>query len=45
LLIRSYGDSVLFKSNIKAAMQGERIKGYPILEDVEDRAELYGIEL
>jgi hypothetical protein len=30
LLIKSYGNSVLFKSNIKAVMQGERIRGYSI---------------
>ncbi|OPY48615.1 MAG: Sugar-specific transcriptional regulator TrmB [Methanosaeta sp. PtaU1.Bin060] len=31
--------------DIKAVLQGERIKGYPSLEDIEDRAELYEIEL
>jgi predicted transcriptional regulator len=31
--------------DIKAALQGESIKGYPSLEEIEDRAELYEIEL
>jgi hypothetical protein len=31
--------------HIKAVLQGESIKGYPSLEDIEDRAELYEIEL
>lgn len=30
---------------IKAVLQGESIKGYPSLEEIEDRAELYEIEL
>ncbi len=30
---------------IKAVLKGESIKGYPSLEEVEDRAELYEIEL
>ncbi|VVB63603.1 Uncharacterised protein [uncultured archaeon] len=32
-------------ADIKAVLQGERIKGYPALEDIRDRAELYGINL
>jgi predicted transcriptional regulator len=31
--------------HVKAVLQGESIKGYPSLEDIEDRAELYEIEL
>jgi predicted transcriptional regulator len=31
--------------DINAVLQGERIKGYPTLDDIEDRAELYDIEL
>lgn len=31
--------------HIKAVLQGESIKGYPSLEEIEDRAELYEIEL
>ena len=31
--------------NINAVLQGERIKGYPSLGDIEDRADLYDIEL
>lgn len=31
--------------HIKAVLQGESIKGYPSLEDIVDRAELYEIEL
>jgi predicted transcriptional regulator len=31
--------------DIKAVLQGERVKGYPSLEDIKDRAELYDIEL
>ena len=30
--------------DIKAVLQGERIRDYPSLEDLEERAELYGIE-
>ncbi len=30
---------------IKAVLQGESIKGYPSLEEIEDRAKLYEIEL
>lgn len=32
-------------TDIKAVLQGERIKGYPTLEDIRDRADLYGIRL
>ncbi len=31
--------------DIKAVVQGERIKGYPSPEDIEDRADLYDIKL
>ncbi len=31
--------------DIKAVLQGERIRGYPSIEDIRDRAELYDIEL
>ncbi len=31
--------------HLKAVLQGERIKGYPTQEDIEDRADLYGIKL
>ena len=31
--------------DLKAVLQGERIRGYPTLEDVRDRADLYGIQL
>ena len=31
--------------DLKAVLQGERIKGYPTLEDIEDRADLYDIKL
>jgi hypothetical protein len=31
--------------DIKAVLQGERIRGYPAMEDIEDRADIYGIEL
>ncbi len=31
--------------DIRAVLQGESIKGYPSLEEIEDRAELYEIEL
>jgi hypothetical protein len=31
--------------DIEAVLQGEKVKGYPSLEDVEDRTEMYGIEL
>jgi hypothetical protein len=31
--------------DIEAVLQGERIKGYPTLEDIRDRADLYGIRL
>jgi len=31
--------------DLKAVLQGERIKGYPTLEDIEDRADLYEIKL
>jgi len=30
---------------IRAVLQGEKVKGYPSMEDIEDRAEMYGIEL
>jgi len=32
-------------ADIKAVLQGEKIKDYPSLEDIEDRAELYEIEI
>ncbi|VVB65025.1 Sugar-specific transcriptional regulator TrmB [uncultured archaeon] len=32
-------------ADIKAVLHGERVKGYPALEDIRDRAELYGINL
>jgi hypothetical protein len=31
--------------DIETVLQGEKVKGYPSLEDVEDRMEMYGIEL
>jgi predicted transcriptional regulator len=31
--------------DLKAVLQGERIKGYPTLEDIEDRTDLYEIKL
>ncbi len=31
--------------DLKAVLQGERIKGYPSLEDIEDRVDLYDIKL
>ena len=31
--------------DLKAALQGEWIKGYPTMEDIEDRAGLYDIKL
>jgi len=31
--------------DLKAVLQGERIKGYPTLEDIEERADLYDIKL
>lgn len=31
--------------DIKAVLQGEKINGYPSLEDIEDRTDLYGINL
>ena len=31
--------------DLKAVLQGERIRGYPTLEDIEDRTELYDIKL
>jgi hypothetical protein len=32
-------------TDIKAVLQGERIEGYPTLEDIRDRVDLYGIRL
>jgi len=32
-------------ADIIAVLQGERIKGYPAMEDIEDRTELYDIKL
>jgi predicted transcriptional regulator len=32
-------------ANIKAALRGEKIKGYPTLEDIKDRTDLYDIKL
>ncbi len=31
--------------HVKVALQGEKIKGYPTMEDIEDRLELYDIKL
>ncbi len=31
--------------DLKAVLQGERIRGYPTLEDIEDRKDLYDIKL
>jgi predicted transcriptional regulator len=31
--------------DIEAVLKGEKVKGYPSLEDIEDRTEMYGIEL
>jgi hypothetical protein len=31
--------------DILAVLQGEKVKGYPSMEDIEDRTEMYGIEL
>jgi len=31
--------------DIRAVLQGEKVKGYPSLEDVKDRTEIYGIKL
>jgi hypothetical protein len=31
--------------DIRAVLRGEKVKGYPSTEDVEDRTEMYGIEL
>lgn len=31
--------------DIKAVLLGESVRGYPAMEDIEDRAELYSIEL
>ena len=31
--------------DLKAALQGKKIKGYPTLEDIEDRTDLYDIKL
>jgi len=31
--------------DLKAVLQGEKIKGYPTLEDIEDRTDLYDIKL
>jgi predicted transcriptional regulator len=31
--------------DLKAVLQGERIRGYPTLEDIEDRTDLYDIKL
>jgi hypothetical protein len=36
---------VFFKSNIKAVVHVEWIRGDPALENIEDRAGLHGIEL
>ena len=32
-------------NDMKAVLQGEKIKGYPSLEDIEDRTEMYDIKL
>jgi hypothetical protein len=29
--------------DLKAVLQGERLRGYPTLEDIEDRTDLYDI--
>ena len=31
--------------DIRAVLRGEKVKGYPSMEDLEDRTEMYGIEL
>jgi hypothetical protein len=31
--------------DIRAVLRGEKVKGYPSMEDIEDRTEMYGIEL
>jgi predicted transcriptional regulator len=31
--------------DLKAVLQGERIRGYPTIEEIEDKADLYGIKL
>ena len=31
--------------DLKAVLQGEKIKGYPTMEDIEDRIDLYEIKL
>ena len=35
----------LMMKELKAVLQGERIRGYPTLEDIEDRTDLYDIQL
>jgi predicted transcriptional regulator len=35
----------LMMKDLKAVLQGERIRGYPTLEDIEDRTDLYDIKL
>ena len=32
-------------NDLKAVLQGEKIKGYPTMEDIEDRTDLYDIKL
>jgi hypothetical protein len=31
--------------DIRAVLRGEKVKGYPSMEDIEDRTEMYGIKL
>jgi predicted transcriptional regulator len=42
---RLEGIDHLMMKDLKAVLQGERIKGYPTLEDIEDRTDLYDIKL
>ncbi|MDD2754447.1 MAG: hypothetical protein PHS80_02850 [Methanothrix sp.] len=35
----------LMMKDLKSVLQGERIKGYPTMEDIEDRTDLYDIKL
>jgi hypothetical protein len=31
--------------DLKAVLQGDRIRGYPTIDEIEDKADLYGIKL
>ena len=31
--------------NLKLILQGKRIKGYPALEEIKEKADIYGIEI